>query len=409
MATIKYRLSNNKRKDNTYNIQLEVQHKQKQARISTKYYVPKGLYKDGKITRRCDSVENVKSVNDSLEYSLVMAREAIRDLTHDGSIYDMTVVEIRDYIKHGGKARKKKPYFLAYFKEHKKSYSNTSTKNKYSNTYVALEEFFKHDLLFEEINKTTLYRFKAWRLKKCMPNTVNMDLRNIKTVFNRAIDDNVIDQGIFPFRKFEFCTAEKRHYLKLSLDEIKEIRDLNSEQEGVNDARDFFMLSFYLIGINNVDIYNITDIKEDRIIYTRQKTGKLYSVKVEPEALEIIERHRGKTTFLDWSERFTNSNTLTNVINRRLKLIKPDLIMYAARHSWVGIAESEPIFAGQYLISQALGHGAIGGATGYYHTAQSKPVDDLNRSVIDQLIDQVIESTDIQESTDTQESSETQS
>lgn len=60
--------------------------------------------------------------------------------------------------------------------------------------------------------------------------------------------------------------------------------------------RDCFMLCFYLIGINISDLLFLpkTALKNGRISYKRNKTGKLYDIKVEPEAMEIISRHKSR-------------------------------------------------------------------------------------------------------------------
>ena len=53
---------------------------------------------------------------------------------------------------------------------------------------------------------------------------------------------------------------------------------------------------FYLCGINSVDLFNARPdaLSNGRLEYVRAKTHKAYSVKVEPEAMEIIDRYRGK-------------------------------------------------------------------------------------------------------------------
>ena len=52
------------------------------------------------------------------------------------------------------------------------------------------------------------------------------------------------------------------------------------------------MLTFFLIGINKADLYELESIDNGYITYRRNKTGRIISVKVEPEAAEIIERLR---------------------------------------------------------------------------------------------------------------------
>ncbi|MBL4561549.1 MAG: hypothetical protein JKX79_11265 [Labilibaculum sp.] len=50
-------------------------------------------------------------------------------------------------------------------------------------------------------------------------------------------------------------------------------------------------------------------LRED-IEYDRNKTQKAYSIKVEPEAMEIIELRKGEDSFLIYQERYANAENL---------------------------------------------------------------------------------------------------
>lgn len=54
-------------------------------------------------------------------------------------------------------------------------------------------------------------------------------------------------------------------------------------EEHLEKYRDFFLLSFYLIGANVIDICNAEEVQDGYLIYRRAKTHKLYTIKVEPE------------------------------------------------------------------------------------------------------------------------------
>ena len=73
----------------------------------------------------------------------------------------------------------------------------------------------------------------------------------LKAVFNHAIDvDEVIPQNLYPFRKFKVPKIQPRN-LRLPIETIRAIRDAKPANEKEALAQDFFMLSFYLIGMNN--------------------------------------------------------------------------------------------------------------------------------------------------------------
>lgn len=86
---------------------------------------------------------------------------------------------------------------------------------------------------------------------------------------------------------------------------------------------DMFILIFCLMGINITDLCALTpsDLSDGRISYRRAKTGKLYDIKVEPEAMEIINRHRGKAYLLDILDRYSNYKDYAQRLNRNLQEI----------------------------------------------------------------------------------------
>lgn len=138
--------------------------------------------------------------------------------------------------------------------------------------------------------------------------------------------------------------------------------------------------------MNTVDLYQMEEPRVGRVEYRRQKTGKLYSVKVEPEAAAVIERRRGENHYLDYSDRYVSSEALTRAVDRQLKKILPGLSMYYARHTWATVAASIDIPVD--TISRALGHSYTTGAavTSIYIEFDTKKVDAANRRVIDYVL-----------------------
>lgn len=185
-------------------------------------------------------------------------------------------------------------------------------------------------------------------------NTRNIHFKNIRTCLNRAIDEEMTNN--YPFRRFKL-KAEETRKRSLTIEELREFIDADVE-EYQQFYKDMFLLSFYLIGCNAVDMYSLSDITPSgRVEYRRAKTHKLYSIKAEPEAMEIIERWRGKMNLLSISERWKDYRDFTKNINIALKKIGkvqrkgrggkkiitprwPDLSLYWARHTWATIAYS---------------------------------------------------------------------
>lgn len=232
-------------------------------------------------------------------------------------------------------------------------------------------------------------------------NGVAIDLRNIRAVFNWAIDNELTIN--YPFRKFSIKTERTRH-LFLPAEQICLLRDYKVEpyQEVY---RDIFMLGFYLIGINISDLLELksSDYRFGRITYNRNKTHRLYDIKVEPEAEAIINKYRGTKHLLRFLDDGCRARTFNYNCNAALKrigkmeIIKnkrgasikknieplfPDITWYTARRSWATIAAQLDI--PKETIGKALGHSEWDNSTtDLYIQFDYKKIDKANRKVID--------------------------
>lgn len=281
--------------------------------------------------------------------------------------------------------------------------SKDSTKEIFLRTRKRIESFDEH-ADFDNIDRDWLERFQAHELLKGrMSGGIAIDLRNIRTVFNWAIDNEITTK--YPFRKFSIKT-ERQQYLYLSAEEMREYRDFPVEPF-MEKYRDLFMLGFYLIGINLSDLLELPAdcIKKGRIQYKRNKTGRLYDIKVEPEAMEIIRKYKGKKHLLcilddgakessfrrtlgDYLKRIGPTEMKKNkrgaLIKKEIKPLHKDIVWYTARRSWATIAASIDI--PKEVIGKALGHSEWDSSTtDLYIQFDNKKIDEANRKVIDYL------------------------
>ena len=269
------------------------------------------------------------------------------------------------------------------------------SKRVYLYTYGRLKAFAGNELQslrFEAITKDWLTQFVAFLSKTCSKNSCNISLRNIRAVFNEAINNEITD--FYPFRRFPIKTVETKKR-SLSIIELATLFNTKTEFE---EYLDIFKLIFYLIGINMIDLYNLTSINNGRIEYNRAKTNRFYSIKVEQEALTIINKYKGKERLLDIYDRCKNHRNYTHRVNNALQRIGtyikkgrggkrhytplfPQLTTYWARHTWATIAAELDI--PKETIAAALGHSMGNPTTAIYINFNQKKVDDANRKVID--------------------------
>lgn len=250
-------------------------------------------------------------------------------------------------------------------------------------------------VFIEDIDRAWLAGFDNFIGGKINARAVH--LRNLRAICNFAIDEDITEY--YPFRKYKIRTEETRKRA-LTVQQILAIRDLHCER-WQEEYRDIFMLIFYLIGINAVDLFNAAPdaLRDGRLEYRRAKTGRLYSVKVEEEALAIIQKHRGKKHLLSPMDRYSNYKDYLHHLDNALKTLGMDaragakrtgdaiesaLSSYWARHTWATIAAELDV--SDPTISLALGHATAGHrVTSIYIKRNFKKVDEANRKVIDYL------------------------
>lgn len=286
--------------------------------------------------------------------------------------------------------------FVDYLDEFVSFKNNAGTKSIYATTRNKLIEF-DPDCTFEVMDRKWLSALEGWMIESGMKtNAYAIHLRNIRAVFNYAIDEEITT--LYPFRKFKIKKEETAKRC-LTPEQFALLRDYDCE-EYQKRYRDIFVLMLYLIGINAVDLFNLKQLVNGRVEYSRAKTSKLYSIKVEPEAMEIIERYKGENWLLnvlddygyykDFLHRMGIGLKQIGPVERKglggkkdIKPLFPDISSYWARHTWATIAAELDI--PKETISAALGHEIGSDVTSIYIKFDRKKIDEANRKVIDYL------------------------
>lgn len=189
-------------------------------------------------------------------------------------------------------------------------------------------------------------------------------MTDIRTLFNAAVDEfNDEDRDEiriihYPFRKYKIKKPPETAKRNLSAVQVQHIRSTKEQSlllKRTIFARDVFMLSFYFAGTNLVDLYEAEEIKDGRLTYERKKTKNrrqdraFISIKIEPEAADLIEKYRDKTgkKVFDFHNRYSTSENFNTGVNKGLKNVakicktNKGLTTYYARHSWATIARNK--------------------------------------------------------------------
>ena len=232
-----------------------------------------------------------------------------------------------------------------------------------------------------DIDEAWILRYRDDLLQRYSPNTVAQGMAWVSRALSLAVADGTIPRN--PAAGVRKPHAETRKKA-LTLEALRKLRDMEftgASAESKTMARDIFFLQFYLLGINVADLYDIKQVVDGRIDYARRKTGTLYSVKVQPEAMRIIEKYRGTRTLVCLADRYLSASSACSVLTHWLKRMLPGVSTNYARHTWATMAAEIGIPI--ETVSHALGHKIGSPVTAIYVAFNQKKVDEANRRVID--------------------------
>lgn len=397
-----------------YPIQLQLSHNSKCTSISTGISI-RPEHWCGEVNRAVTTqCPNGKQLNADIEALYFKYSNALRELEIANRVQAMTVADIRKALVQE-QVVVERVTFDKFFAEFISRKEKENTANSYRHTLSKIKAFAtkeRHgDWSFEDITLDWLNRFnyalktqhiggdgnELEGVQELSTNGIAIHFRNIRAVLNAAIDEELTT--LYPFRKFKI-KQEETAKRSLTLDDLRRLRDYACEPHQER-YRDLFMLIFYLVGINTIDLFSLTEIRNGRIEYRRSKTGRLFSIKVEPEAQAIIDKYRGEGYLLDVLDAYHNYKDFAHRMNYNLQQIGamerkgrggkkhrevlfPGLTTYWARHTWATIAADLDI--PDETISLALGHSSGNRVTNIYINRNLKKVDEANRKVIDHLL-----------------------
>lgn len=278
--------------------------------------------------------------------------------------------------------------------------TNQRTKDIYNITLKRIREYDARVLTLEMITRRWLEGFDKWLAKRSPAvNARGIHMRNIRAVFNYALDEELTE--FYPFRRNGFkIKREETIHRDLTPEDLRllfsyqppTVRNSPKHTKPLDYAVkyvDMAKLMFFLIGINPVDLFRAKpqDYYGGRINYRRAKTHAVYGIKVEPEAAAILKKYRGEKLLISFAEG-RDYRSVSKLVNKALRSISKDMglppvTMYWMRHSWSTIAYT--LGASYDMVSDCLGHkhGATVTATYINKRRVFHSKDELNRAVID--------------------------
>lgn len=255
-----------------------------------------------------------------------------------------------------------------------------------------------------------LYKFEEWMKDNGYSiSTVAIYLRCLRHIFNRAISNKDIPQECYPFGAADtlYSIPESMNIKKaLTIEEIKKIKEVDLSTDPYRQkARDFWLLSFLLNGINFNDLLRLQQHHFDgkEIVFTRKKTENTRKapeptiINVIPLAAELIKKYQGKGTYLfpnlDGIEKAEEKRRIIRNFNRKncqhMKVLAKRLNINSTcstnscRHSFASLALNKGV-AIEY-ISSCLSHGSVETTKRYLNGFNTDYRQELNNKVFEDL------------------------
>ncbi len=383
-------------KQGLYPIKLRISAQRSNTSVNTGVFIREDAFIGEPEHTIANVYPHAKQINQNLYALYFRYVSAIVDLERSGRLSAMSAADIRKYVTGTDiKAEEKKVerVFTSCMLDYRNQCRTDRTKQSFDYSMKMITRFRGTEKLrFEDINYQFLTEFDRWMENNGIGvSTRGIVFRNMRTVYNYAINNDWVEMKLYPFRKFKikqshkekvYLSEEKMHAL-LSL-------DLSHEQgNGLELARDFFLLSFMLCGINPIDLYNLP-AEEEQISFVRQKIKfhepQPIHIRLQPEAKYLISQHKGTQHLINLAEKYLSFESCYHFMKHRLKKLGamigcPDITFYWARYTWATYASKIDI--SDSTISKALGHADSTLAEKKYISFDWEKVDKANRRVLD--------------------------
>jgi integrase len=360
MATIKVALRKKRNSKGEYPLIIRITKDRKTSYYSVGQYINEKHWdiKNQKIKK---SHPNSTRINHFLTKKLGEANDKLMELASNKSIF--SAQQIVNEIK----STEKTTNFFDLAEIYLKHLEGTKQFTRLSADKPRIKHFRKflknRNISFQEITEILLKKYQTY-LKNIVGNGDRSVMNNfivIRTIFNLAIRENIVDRKHYPFGRngiiIKFPQSVK---IGLSRKEITALEEIVLEDEKEHHARNVWLISFYFAGMRISDVLRLkwADFKDGRLHYKMGKNSKVLSLKTPKKALEILMSYKSEQSqnsdFVfpelkkanlesDYDIRLKISNgnrRLNKYLKRVAKNLELDktLTMHIARHSFGSIS-----------------------------------------------------------------------
>ncbi len=156
----------------------------------------------------------------------------------------------------------------------------------------------KKELKFQMIDEAFLEKYKNFCIIYLgqKTRTITNQLIFIRTLFNKAIKNGIVDAKFYPFGDGkEQIKIGTSHKIGLTKQEITKIESLDLEaNSSIWHTKNVWLTAFYFAGIRISDAVALrwSDFKDGRLLYTMHKNEKPVSLAIPEKALAILNLYK---------------------------------------------------------------------------------------------------------------------
>jgi site-specific recombinase XerD len=401
-TNVKILLDNRREKANkTYPLILRIIHNRKSTSLSLGYNLRKTDWDEEKslVKKSYDEVSSISRLNNYILRQKLHAFDIINKLQDSGEIETLSVSEIKARIVSKNATVSFHDFTNDLIDELKKAGRFSYAQSVYS-TLRAVKLFKKDkDFNFDKLNYKFIIQFENHLKGRGLTlNSIAVYMKTVKMIFNRAVKVGIANKESYPFSGYTIKTTKtKKRAVPRNIIELIEKLEL-PENNKIWHSRNYFLFSFYAMGINFVDIADLKleNLIENRLEYTRHKTKKDYSIKITEPLKRIMNPYlKGKTKedyIFPIVRRIGNPELeFRDVVDQRLKYnrllkkiaemcgIETNLTSYVSRHSWATIAKHKGVPVA--VISEGMGHSDTRITEVYLDSFDKEVLDDYNEMI----------------------------
>jgi len=268
------------------------------------------------------------------------------------------------------------------------------------------------DFYFLDIDRDWLMRYAQWMkaVKNFSDNTIGIRLRSLRALYNSAVSNGLIRKENYPFDEFKVSQFNEQTAKRaITKEQIKRLIEFdvsglykhNYPIPFLQLSKDLFLFSYFSCGINLVDILHLTyaNIVDGRLVFNRQKTGKLISFALQPPAMKILKKYQNfdcqpadyifpifnRSIHKTAEQRYGRLQRVNKLVNKYLRQIGMylelpiPLTTYVARHTFATVLKRSGVNIA--IISESLGHSNLSITQTYLDSFENSQIDEAMKNL----------------------------